>query len=105
MALRVQHLERRRTSLEDAYLAEVPPPEAITINYEDAAVRHDAFFRRRPSQPLAPRQINKRVVLHDHLLFEAIQTYFPLNAREVHAPQTHESDGHAAPTRAEQLEG
>ena len=80
----MQHFERRRTALEDAHLAEVPPPEAIAINYEDAAVRDHAFFWRGPPQPLAPREINKGIILHDHFLLEAIETDFALDARDVH---------------------
>ena len=49
LPLRMQNLERRRTSLEDAHLAEVPPAEAITIYYEHAAVGHDTFVLRRAS--------------------------------------------------------
>ena len=66
-------------------------------------MRHDAFFWRRPSQPLAPREINKGIILHDHLLFEAIETDLALNTGQVHAPQTHERDGHSRPTSAEQF--
>ena len=80
----MQHLERRRTALEDAHLAEVSPTEAVAVDDEHAPVGHDTLFRGRPSQPLAPREIDERVVLHDHFLLEAIETDLPLDAREVH---------------------